>query len=218
MNRYVQRQNDSQNRYDPEQTDNPYLAPVTIALVLVNIAVYLVLEGMGDTTDAWFMYHHGAMFPEAVLENGEWYRLLTSAFIHFGSEHLINNMIMLFLLGAYLENAIGKVRYLILYLTAAAASSLISMYWMIVSDQISVSGGASGAIFGIIGGLLYVIIRDKGRFFGLTLRRFLIMLALSLYYGFTTAGVDNAAHLSGLAIGFVMAVFFYHPKRSISGS
>ena len=66
------------------QEKSPYLTPVNTVLVLANVAVYFILEAMGDTTDALFMYAHGAMYPAAVLAGGQYYRLFTSAFVHFG--------------------------------------------------------------------------------------------------------------------------------------
>jgi rhomboid protease GluP len=189
-----------------------YITPVNTTLAVINVVVYFILELMGDTTDATFMFAHGAMYPPAVLLGGEWYRLFTSAFLHFGFPHLINNMIMLVCLGSYLERALGKVKYVIFYLVAAVGSSLISMGSMIYSGDLAVSAGASGVVFGIIGALLYLVILYHGRFEDLTMRRFLLMVALSLYYGFSTTGVDNAAHVGGLLVGFVMCIILYRKK------
>lgn len=190
-----------------------YITPVNVTFVLINAAVYVCLEIMGDTTDAAFMYEHGAMYPWAVLFEGQWYRLLTSAFIHFGLPHLLNNMLLLVCLGSYLERALGKIRYVILYLVSAVGSGLVSMGWMIYTQDMAVAGGASGVVFGVIGALLFLVLKNKGRLEDLTIKRFLIMMALALYYGFSTVGVDNAAHVGGLVIGFVLgAVFFVVEK------
>jgi rhomboid protease GluP len=121
-------------------------------------------------------------------------------------------MIMLVCLGSYLERALGKVKYVIFYLVAAVGSSLISMGSMLYSGDLAVSAGASGVVFGIIGALLYLVILYHGRFEDLTMRRFLLMVALSLYYGFSTTGVDNAAHVGGLLVGFVMCIILYRKK------
>ncbi len=189
------------------KVQNPYLTPVNLIFVLINAAVYFILEIIGDTNDAYFMYLHGAMYPDAVL-HGEYYRLLTSAFIHFGLNHLINNMILLIALGSYLERAFGKIKYTILFLACAVGSSLVSMGHMIHTGTYAVSGGASGVVFGVIGALLFLVLKYKGRFENLTLGRFVLMMALSLYYGFSTVGVDNAAHVGGLIIGFVLGALF----------
>lgn len=197
------------------QKENPYLTPVNMVMVLINVAVYFVLEAMGDTTDALFMYSHGAMYPAAVLAEGQYYRLVTSAFVHFGLPHLLNNMVLLIALGSYVERAFGKICYLILYLACAAGSSTVSMVHMLRSGDAAVSGGASGVVFGMIGVLLFLIIRNKGRFEDLPWKRFLIMMLLALYFGFATAGVDNAAHVGGLIIGFVVGAACFFVKKFI---
>ncbi len=191
------------------EAENQYLTPVNIIMVLINVAVYVVLEFMGDTTSALFMLDHGAMYPAAVVEDGQYYRLLTSSFIHFGLPHLINNIILLICLGSYVERVFGKIRYLILYLLCAAGSSCISMWYMLYTGDLAVSGGASGVVFGVIGALLVLVVKNKGRFEDLSWKRFLLMVALALYFGFSSAGVDNAAHVGGLAIGFVIGAFYF---------
>ncbi|MCD8046675.1 MAG: rhomboid family intramembrane serine protease [Clostridiales bacterium] len=195
------------------QRQHRYITPVNITFALINAAVYLVLEIMGDTTSASFMYEHGAMYPPAVLIEGEWWRLLTSPFLHFGLPHLLNNLVLLVCLGSYLERAYGKIRFLILYLVCAAGSSLVSLGHMVYTGEIAVSGGASGVVFGMIGALLFLVLKNKGRFEDLSLRRFLLMMALSLYYGFSTTGVDNAAHVGGLIIGFLLGIVFFLTEK-----
>lgn len=188
---------------------NRYITPVNIIFALINVAVYGILEIMGDTTDAVFMYEHGAMYPYAVLLEGQWYRLLTSSFLHFGLAHLVNNLILLICLGSYLERRYGKIRFIILYLVSAVGSSLISLWHMLYTQNIAVSAGASGVVFGMVGALLFLVLKNKGRFEDLSLRRFLLMMALALYNGFATAGVDNAAHVGGLITGFVVGAVFF---------
>lgn len=192
---------------------NQYITPVNITLVVINIIVFFVLDVCGNTEDGIYMFEHGAMYPYSVLLDHEWYRLFTSAFLHFGISHLVNNMIMLVCLGSYLERALGSVKYAIFYVISAVGSSLVSMMHMLKTDDIAVSGGASGVIFAVIGALLYLVIRNKGHFEDLTMLRFLIMMGLSLYYGFSTTGVDNAAHLGGLCIGFILGIIFYRKEK-----
>ncbi len=190
------------------QTDTRYITPINVSLAAVMVVVYVVLEFLGDTTSASFMLSHGAMFPYSVTLNGEFYRLLTSSFLHFGFSHLVNNLVLLVCLGSYLERALGRVRFVLLYVLCAVGSSLISMAWMLFTDDIAVSGGASGIVFGFIGALLFLVLKNRGRFEDLTLKRFLMMMALSLYYGFSTTGVDNAAHVGGLIIGFLCTAVY----------
>ena len=90
--------------------------PITYLLVAINVLVFIILEFQGSTQSAGFMLEHGAMNPYMVLNMGEWYRLFTCMFMHFGLNHLISNMLLLFALGQYFEMAVGSVRYIIIYL------------------------------------------------------------------------------------------------------
>ena len=178
-------------------------------LIALNVLFFLYLEIAGSSEDAYFMYTKGAMFAPAVLEDGEYYRLLTAMFMHFGIRHIMNNMLVLFVIGDNLERALGHVKYLIFYLLCGIGSNWVSMMAH-STDTMTVSAGASGAIFGVVGGLLYVVTANKGRLEDLSTRQLVIMIFFSLYLGYTSTGVDNTAHLSGLVIGIVLAIILYH--------
>lgn len=183
-------------------------------IVALNILVFLVLSLLGNTQSSLFMYHHGAMEPEAVRSYGEWYRLFTAMFLHFDLRHLTNNMLMLFFLGEVLERAIGHVKYVLLYVLAGLGGNILSMAYMVRTGDLAVSGGASGAVFGVMGALIYIVLRNKGRLAYLRANRLIFMTALSLYYGFTATGVDNMAHVGGLLFGFLLALILYR-KNSL---
>ena len=140
-----------------EEFLKPKNGPVTFILVAINIIVFIVLEFMGDTRSGGFMLLHGAMNPYLILSNGEWYRLFTCMFLHFGIEHLANNMLLLFLLGQIFERAVGVTRYIGIYIGAGLAGSFLSFFYMCLMGQNDIVAGASGAIFGIIGGMIVVI-------------------------------------------------------------
>ena len=188
--------------------------PGTILLVIINVVVFFALSFRGMTEDAIFMMEHGAMYTPLVQASGEYYRLFTSMFLHFGFEHLMNNMLILLVMGMILEPQIGIVKYLILYLLSGLGGNAISAGWEWMTNDYAVSAGASGAIFGIIGGLLYIAIRNRGRIGNLTERGLIFMIVLSLYYGFTSSGVDNIAHIGGLLSGFIFGILLYRkPKQ-----
>ena len=178
-------------------------------LIALNVLFFLYLEMTGSSEDAYFMYTKGAMYAPAVLEDGEYYRLVTAMFMHFGIRHIMNNMLVLFVLGDNLERALGYVKYLIFYLLCGIGSNWVSMM-MHPTDTMTVSAGASGAIFGVVGGLLYAVVLNKGRLEDLNTRQLVVMILFSLYLGYTSSGVDNAAHLSGLVIGMILAIILYH--------
>lgn len=135
-------------------------------------------------------------------------------FMHFGIEHIANNMLILFVLGDNLERALGKVKYLFFYLTCGIGANVVSLFIGRTGEGLAVSAGASGAIFGVIGGLLYAVTINRGRLEDLSTRQLVVMIAFSLYFGFTNAGVNNVAHVAGLVIGILMAAILYRrPKR-----
>lgn len=189
---------------------------VNIALAAVNVLVFLYLEAIGSTEDGVFMVKHGAVFAPFVILGGEYYRLFTAMFLHFGVSHLANNMLVL---GEKMERALGHIKYLIFYLASGVAANSISLAVQVRTGQASVSAGASGAIFGVVGGLVYVIAIHHGQLDGLTNRQLGFMVLLTLYHGFTSAGVDNMAHIGGLISGFILGILLYRRKDAarISG-
>ena len=185
----------------------------TVTLIVINIAVFFILTLFGDTEDAVFMLQHGAMYAPYVTEGHEYYRIFTCLFLHFGIAHLLNNMVMLGALGWNLELEIGKIRYIIIYFGSGIIGNIISLCYDLTLQQPAVSAGASGAIFGLMGALLYVVIANRGRLGRLSGRGMLVMVALSLYFGLTSSGVDNLAHIGGLVSGFLLAVVLYRRRK-----
>lgn len=202
-------------RVDPvKKTVNgiKYIPFATIGLVLLNVIVYIVLECMGDTENALYIAAHGGLYPNFILYDHQWWRILTSGFIHFGIQHLVNNMIIFACVGSRLERAVGHVRLVMIYLIALIGGGMLSYFVMVYTGDYAVAAGASGAVFGTIGALLWVVIWHRGRFEGLTTRGLVFMILLSLYYGISTIGVDNWAHAGGILAGFTAAVILYHRK------
>ena len=188
---------------------------VTYGLMAVNVLYFLFLSFMGDTRyELDMMLRYGAMYEPLVLEGHEYFRLFTSCFMHFGIEHLVNNMLVLFVIGGKLERALGHVRYLIFYLLAGVLANLFSLFWHIHTQEFPVSAGASGAVFGVVGGLMWAVIRNRGRLEDLSLQQLVIMLLLSVYLGLSEGGVDNAAHIGGVISGFLLAIPLYRPAIS----
>lgn len=188
-------------------------APCTVALIVINVAVFFIMSLFGNTEDVMFMLEHGAMFEPLITEEHEYYRIITSMFLHFGIEHLLNNMVILGALGWNLELETGKIRFLIIYLVSGIGGNLLSLYLGVSSAEYAVSAGASGAIFGLMGALLYVAARNRGRMGRISGKGVLFMIALSLYFGITSSGIDNAAHIGGLLCGFILAVILYRKKN-----
>lgn len=188
-------------------------AVCTIALIAVNVAVFLILSLFGDTEDAVFMMKHGAMYGFLVTHEHQFYRLFTCLFLHFGIEHLLNNMVILGALGWNLEMEIGRIRFLLIYFGSGLFGNVVSLVFYGAAQENTVSAGASGAIFGLMGALLWVVIANHGRLGRLSGRGMLVMVALSLYFGLSSSGVDNYAHIGGLVCGFLLALILYRNRR-----
>lgn len=189
------------------------LAWMNILLVVANILIFVLVEITGSTTDTANMLLWGASYVPYVVDGREYWRLFTSMFLHFGIQHLFNNMLLLFFLGDTLERVVGKISYLLIYLLGGLGGNILSCYVEMKNESYAVSAGASGAVFAVIGAMLYVLIRNRGRIEEMTAQRLMIMALLTLYVGFTTKGVDNMAHLGGLMCGFLLAVILYHGRH-----
>lgn len=176
---------------------------ITYALIIINVLVFLAMYIFGKgSEDTLTLLLFGANYP-VLVRAGDYYRLITSAFLHAGLLHLIFNNYALYVIGSQLESFLGKAKFLIIYLVSAICGSLMSMLF---SDGISV--GASGAIFGLLGSLLYFGYNYRV-YLGTVLKSQIIpLIILNLVIGFITPGIDNAAHIGGLlgGLGMTMAL------------
>lgn len=178
----------------------------TLIIIGLNSAVFLLMVVNGvnmmtpETQDliAW-----GANFKPLTLD-GQWWRLLTSCFLHIGIIHLAVNMYSLFSVGVLLENMLGRAQYVIAYLVCGLAGSAASLWW----HEATVSAGASGAIFGMFG-LFYGWVTTSHRLSAAEKKAQLAsagtFLAFNLFMGLS-GKIDNAAHLGGLAAGIVVGL------------
>ena len=183
--------------------------PVTAGLILLNILVFLIVEFTGSSQNTMHMLDCGAAFTPMIIHGGEYYRLFTCMFLHFGIYHIANNMLVLFVLGQRLEPVVGKIKFILIYLLGGLGGNIFSFIMEMKSADYAVSAGASGAVFAVMGAMLYVVIRNHGRIQDISVRQMMIMAGFSLYFGFTSTGVDNAAHIGGMVCGFILAAVLY---------
>ncbi len=184
------------------------LPAVTLTLIALNIVIFLFLDQFaGRSRDQQTLIQFGAYSYRLIVEAGEYWRLLTSTFLHVGELHLILNMGLLLIVGRLLEGLYGRWRFLILYLIPAIGGSFASLPF--VSRDV-VGAGASGAIFGLIGVIVALGLRYKNylprrqrRIFGL---RLLPFIGIDLLLGVVFPQINNAAHLGGLVTGFAGAM------------
>lgn len=194
------------------------LTLVNTIIVVINIAIFLWMTVIGSAfyyNDLEFMLNHGTMFVPSILEDREYYRFVTCMFQHFGFLHLAGNMVVLLFIGDNVERALGPIKYLILYLLSGLIGSFGSFLYAYIYDRRILSAGASGAIFGIIGAMLWLVCMNKGRLEDMTTLRVCVLIAYALFNGLTSEGIDMSAHIFGLIGGFVLAVLIYRkPKEA----
>ncbi len=161
---------------------------------------YRVPWNVGLVAQPGEVLQRGALIP-ALVAGGEWWRLLSSMFLHSGFVHLAVNMMSLYFLGSFVEEAFGRGRFLALYLLSGISGGLAYLYFGAFN---AAAVGASGAIFGLLGGVLgYSLRRGTFSWQNPLIRQLLILLALNLYIGFSIRNISNTAHLGGLAGGLV---------------
>ena len=188
---------------------------VTYAIIIINILVFISMYLFGNgSNDALTLIKFGANNRYFVTELNQYYRLITSCFIHIGLLHLLFNCYALYVIGSQIENFYGKVKYIIIYLVSGISGSLLSICF-----GNSLSAGASGAIFGLLGSLLYFGYHYR-LYLGTAIKTQIIpVIILNLMLGFTLSGVDNAAHIGGLISGIFVSmacgVKFKSTKSSI---
>lgn len=190
------------------------IAWVNGCLIALNVLYFIFVETKGSSEDARIMIRYGALYVPLVIWEKEYYRLVTAMFMHFGVHHLVNNMLVLFALGDNLERALGKVKYLIFYLVCGIGANIVSVYFYLKTSPNIVSAGASGAVFGVVGGLIYAVLRNQGRLEDLNSRQMILMAVFSLYLGFTSVGTNNIAHISGIFIGLLLGGILYRKPKA----
>lgn len=177
-------------------------------LVAANVIVYLICTFTGN-----LLYNIGELDAAAVLLRREYGRIIYSMFLHVGIDHLFNNMVILFFLGAMIEKATGHIQFLLIYLLSGIGANICSLLYKVMTMDSMASVGASGAIFGLDGVLLAWILLDRQAMPDVTPRRVLLMIVLSLYSGFTAHNIDNAAHVGGLLTGFAAGALLCALRR-----
>lgn len=171
---------------------------VTSGLVSANCIVFLLCQLWGDR-----LYMAGRLTARGIIENKEYGRLIWSMFLHSGLDHLFNNMIILLFLGAMLEKAVGHLPFVILYFASGIGGCGFSLLGKVLQNNPAGTIGASGAIFGLDGLLLAVVLLIRYKVPDITPLRVCLMIALSLYSGYAGANIDNFAHVGGLIVGWI---------------
>ncbi|HLR62403.1 MAG TPA: rhomboid family intramembrane serine protease [Lentibacillus sp.] len=181
---------------------------LTYFLLAVNIFIFLLLELNGKSTSTETLIKFGAKYNPAIIENGEWWRIVTSMFLHIGIFHILMNMLAVYYLGTVVERIYGSFRFLIIYFLAGIGGGLASFAF-----TTNVSAGASGALFGLFGALLFFGCIHKRIFFQTMGMNLLFIIGINIVFGLIVPQVDNGAHMGGLITGFVASAILFLPKK-----
>jgi membrane associated rhomboid family serine protease len=170
---------------------------VTRTLIAVNVAIYLaeLAEGAGLYGNSGWIFEHGALFGPLV-GDGDWWRLFTAAFLHYGPIHLGLNMLALWWFGGVVEQALGRWRFLLLYVVSGLAGSAGAL----LASPHAVTVGASGAIFGILGALFVLEYQATGSWTGQAMTLIAVNLAISFAW---RSQISWGGHLGGLVGGIL---------------
>lgn len=197
--------------------------PVTFGLIGACVTVYIAVAFAGGSygyplnfslvTQPPEVLAQGALVPASVAHGRVWL-LVSSVFLHSGFIHLALNMLSLYFLGSFVEVAFGRGRFLALYLTSGLAGGIAYLFFGDFNGSVV---GASGAIFGLLGGVLgYSLRRGTFSWQNPLIRQLLILTALNLYFGFSVSNISNTAHIGGLvgglAFGWLVAPTVYSKK------
>lgn len=182
------------------------MAPIVSGgLVIVNIILFLLCTFEGD-----LLYNKGGLSPYYFFVEKEYYRMITSMFLHGDMEHLTNNMLLLFGLGAMIEKEVGHVSFGVLYFLTGLGGNMASLCFKLITGELEViSIGASGAVFGLIGVLLVLALLPNVQIPNATPVRILLVIGYSIYCGMSETNVDNAAHVGGVVCGIVFGVLWF---------
>lgn len=194
---------------------------ITRFLIVLNLIGYLweiyvggpeMLTGFGNGQGMERVLTEGALVPAFVLQEGQWWRIFTGAFLHGGLLHIGVNMMSLWFLGRFIEYALGPWRMLFVYLVSLGAAGLGVVYF---SSPLVPTVGASGAIFGLFGAL-FAIGFKLGKPGKELVRANIGILVINLLITFTVPAISWQAHLAGLLAGFAVTFAIYSPPRRVA--
>lgn len=192
---------DMQESEEVFKEKTPY---ITYALIIINVLVFISMYIFGHgSEDIRTLYSFGVLDKVSVVNYHEYYRLITSAFLHIGFLHLICNMYALYILGSEIESYFGKLKYLFIYFISALVGSLVSLVFI---SENTISAGASGAIFGLMGALLYFGYYYRAMLNNAITKQIVPLILLNLFIGFISSDINNFAHLGGLFGGLIASM------------
>ena len=183
---------------------------VTYILICINILIFIVTAFISKNIqdiDSYTLVKLGAKV-NVLINDGQPWRLITSAFLHGGLAHIAFNMYALKIIGSEVEYVYGKIKYIVIYLISALGGSIFSYLF----NANSISVGASGAIFGLLGAMIIFGIRHKNKIGKAYIINLFKVLLINIFIGVTLSNIDNGAHIGGLIFGGISALMLKDRK------
>lgn len=206
-------------------TDNLPFTVVNTTIIVLNIIVYMITHFTSAFGGQTQMYFKGALSWYYVIDKKEYYRILTSMFMHADWSHIFNNMLVLLFVGGNLERVTGKLRYFLIYFGSGIIAGIASIGYNMWKENAvfslansTFSIGASGAIFGTVGAILFLVIANRGRLENFSTVQMILFVALSLYSGIVNSHIDQAAHIGGFLGGLLLAAILYRSMGNRSAN
>lgn len=180
------------------------------AFVFINVIIFAICTFTGS-----LLYNKGYTGYAYFHYKKEWYRLVTSLFLHQDMEHLVSNMMILYFAGEIVEKASSTAYSVFLYFFCGISGNLVSVAYEIITQDYSKSIGASGAVFGYLGALISFVIYKRIRNENMSIPRVIGAVFISLYAGFSNSRVNNAAHIGGLISGLIVGMIYCIVKEKL---
>ncbi|KGP72966.1 rhomboid family protein [Pontibacillus yanchengensis] len=184
---------------------------LTYILIAINLFLFGWLEYQGGSTNTYTLIQYGAKYNPAIVD-GEWWRIVSSMFLHIGFFHIMLNMLALYVLGTAVERMFGSKRFIVIYFVGGIIGGLASFAF-----TPNVAAGASGAIYGLFGALLFFGTVYKTLFFRTIGTNVIFILILNIVFSVLMPQVDNGAHLGGLVGGFLASSLVHFPNKKEVG-
>ena len=171
----------------------PYISTV---IVVINLLIFLFcINSM-----PW-LYSYGCVGLDLVMD-GQWYRMITSMFLHADIDHIFGNMLLLYCLGELLEFRLGRIKFTAIYFISGILGNVLSCFYEYYANVSYVSYGASGAGFGLIGVTIFLVLKGE-KSLGISIPGMILMVVYCIYTGFVESNVNVAAHIGGLLAGYL---------------
>lgn len=177
---------------------------VTFIFLASMIVYFIIMTLNGGSTDAETLVKYGAFYPPYIVAFNQYYRFITSIFIHIGISHILFNGYALYIFGPQIEMLMGKKKYLLFFLLTGIGGNLLTFFF----NFNSISAGASGSLFGLFGAFLYLVHRHPNMITPSGRKDIISLLVVNLILTIVVPSISITAHLGGLAIGYLLSYIF----------